>query len=119
MNGILNYAAPRRRSRKAMTFGIVSTGIATAVFALPLVVSGAALLLQAFFSRPGSLFAQTNVGMMIVFLPSLAMLVLPLLGLFFGAWSMAANRRDCECAVIGLIINISGLISAVGAILLH
>jgi len=119
MIGTLSYSAPRERSPKAMMYGIVSSAIATLVCALPSAINGAAAVLQALFSRPRQTYCGNELGMMIVQLPTLAMITLPLLGILFAGMSVAANRRDYQCAMIGVIVNVSGLIAGVGAAFLR
>jgi hypothetical protein len=119
MNGTLNYAARPVRNRKAVTCGIVSAGIATVVFALPLLITGGLDLLQAIYSRPGRLLIPDQIGLTIALLPTLAMVLLPVMGLLFAGLSVAVNRRDYECAMIGFVVNVGGLIAGVGAVLLH
>lgn len=119
MNGILNYAAPRARCPKAMTYAIVSTGIASLVCALPSLINAAAAILQSFFAKPRSVFIYPTEGMWIVLTPTLAMLALPVLGLLFAGMSVASSRRDYQCAMIGIVVNISGLLAGVGTVFLH
>jgi cytochrome bd-type quinol oxidase subunit 2 len=119
MNGILSYSAPRTRSPKAMTYGIVSAAIATLVCALPSAINGAAAVVQAIFAHPKGMFCPADLGALMVLVPTLAMITLPLLGILFAGMSVAANRRDYECAMIGVIVNISGLIAGVGAAMFH
>ncbi|MGN6369698.1 MAG: hypothetical protein ACTHN5_15675 [Phycisphaerae bacterium] len=119
MNGILSYAAPRARSTKAMTYGILSAGVASLVCALPTLINAAADLLQFIFARPGAMLLRAQEGMLIVLVPALAMWMLPVIGLLFAGMSVASSRRDYPCAMIGFIVNISGLIAGMGAVFLQ
>ena len=119
MNGILNYAAPRARCPKAMTYGILSAGIASIVCALPSLINAAADFLQSVFAHPRAVVLHPIEGVWIVLGPTLAMLALPLLGLLFAGMSVASSRRDYECAMVGIIVNISGLLAGVGTVFLH
>jgi hypothetical protein len=118
MNGILNYTAPRARCPKAMTYGILSAGIASLVCALPALINAAAALFQSFLSHPRTVASPIE-GIWIVLGPTLAMLALPTVGLLFAGMSVASSRRDYECAMIGIIVNISGLLAGVGTVFLH
>ncbi len=119
MNGILNYAAPRARCPKAMTYSILSAGIASLVCALPSLIDAATGFIQSIFAEPRTTLIHPSVGMWIVLGPTLVMLALPLLGLLFAGMSVASSRRDYQCAMIGIIVNISGLLAGVGAVFLH
>jgi hypothetical protein len=119
MTGILNYAAPRDRCPKAMTYGILSTGTASLVCALPTLINGAADILQTAFSRPHTIIVYPDESAWIVLGPALAMVMLPLLGLLFAGMSVASSRRDYQCALVGIVVNISGFIAGLGTVALH
>src|SRR5579862_4414183 len=101
MNGILTYAAPRARCPKAMTYGILSAGIASLVCALPSLIDAVTGFVQSIFAEPRTILTHPSVGMWIVLGPRLAMLMLPVLGLLFAGMSVASSRRDYQCAMVG------------------
>jgi len=115
MNRVLDYAA--RHGRRGTVYGTASLCLAGTVLAAPVGLTLAATLLQK--TLCGSGFSPCyRLDSVLLEAPTFLTITLPLAGLALGALGLALRCKRHQLVTLGVLINIAGLIAAVGAIML-
>ena len=118
MNGFLNYAAPGLHKQRGAVYGLASTGVAIAVLFVPVLFATFAALGEYFIAQPGLTTPPFSNPLILLVIPTLAMVLLPAIGLIFAAAGIALGKRACQFALTGVIVNTAALTAAVWSILI-
>lgn len=117
MNGFLNYAACNVHARRGAAYGMASSAVAALVLLVPVILLAAATIGQAYIGRPGLSGNDFPARLVLLIIPTLAMIALPATGLVLAAAGFAISKRECQFAIAGLIINLAALTAALWSIL--
>jgi hypothetical protein len=117
MNRVLEYAA-RHHQPRGTAYGNASVCMAGIVLAVPVAMYIGTSVLQALFLRPLSAGSPIRLETLLLDAPPWLAVFLPILGMLLGAAALSLRCNRYYLVTLGVLINVSGLIAAIGALLI-
>jgi hypothetical protein len=117
MKRVLDYAA--RHGSRGTAYGLASTWLAGAVLAAPVAMIAGTRLLQLVYEQPLGWTPVLQLDTLVMDAPKLLMIGIPIAGLILGAAPFSLRTRLNSLVFLGVLVNVAGLIAAIGALLLR
>jgi hypothetical protein len=116
MNRVLEYAA-RNNHRRGTVYGMASMCTAGLVLAVPLSLFAITAIVQDIVRRPAGSLPWLHINTLVLDGPAALSIALPILGAVLGAMALNSQCKRHQLVAFGLLVNLAGLIAAIGAIL--